>query len=339
MTRLRQQHWMLAFILALAIHLTAYMFSISLPGGAPVYRGGTFDQSGKPSPSAGGVFVQLGNSGESSGEINNTAALRERAPALKTREALAQGFVAGDGKPGSGAEKSESPKPPEAPKPVGKPVPQRIAIPPADEVGPAPRKIKEAKKTETEIVAAPVPRRRPKRPSLLPEMETLGRRLSVQGPTKTAQSKAQAKSPRPKSTRQGAKTGAGKPKGENQTTSGFAFVSGGGRVGTASGNRTGEIRELNYEDQVLLWIKRHGGYPYEAAMFRLEDTVTLKFAITRQGDILYYHLIKKSEYHLLNKAIEWMMDRSSPVPPIPPEIAKNELIFTVPVHFDPRRLP
>ncbi|MEE8332583.1 MAG: TonB family protein [Alphaproteobacteria bacterium] len=79
-------------------------------------------------------------------------------------------------------------------------------------------------------------------------------------------------------------------------------------------------------------------YPYEVAMFRLEDTMTLKFAINRQGDILYYHLIKKSEYHLVNKAIEWMMDRSSLVSPIPPEIAKNELTFTVPVHFDPHLL-
>jgi hypothetical protein len=30
-----------------------------------------------------------------------------------------------------------------------------------------------------------------------------------------------------------------------------------------------------------------------------------------------------------------MMDRSSPVPPMPPEITKNEMTFTVPVEFDP----
>ena len=68
-------------------------------------------------------------------------------------------------------------------------------------------------------------------------------------------------------------------------------------------------------------------------MYDLEDVVTLKFAISRSGEILYYELIKKSEYDLLNRAVERMMNRSSPVPPIPPEISKNEITYTVPVHF------
>jgi protein TonB len=80
-------------------------------------------------------------------------------------------------------------------------------------------------------------------------------------------------------------------------------------------------------------------YPYEAAMYRLDDTVTLKFAINRQGEILYYKLTKRSQWHLLNQAVERMMDFSSPVPPIPPEITKNEMTFTIPVHFDPYLRP
>ena len=133
------------------------------------------------------------------------------------------------------------------------------------------------------------------------------------------------------SVRQNARSGAGKSKGNEKTTNDLAFVN--RSVGTASGNRTGEVRELNYEDRVLLWIKRHGAYPYEAAMYRLEDTVTLRFAINRQGKILYYKLVKRSKWYLLNRAIKRMMDRSSPVPPIPMEIARNEMTFTVPVRF------
>ncbi len=170
-------------------------------------------------------------------------------------------------------------------------------------------------------------------------METLGRRLSVQGPTETTRPVAQAKPSRPITGRQGTKTGAGKSKGDEKSTSGLAFFNRGSRVGTASGNRTGEVRALNYEDRVLLWLKRHGAYPYEAAMYRLDDTVTLKFAINRQGEILYYKLTKKSQWYLLNRAVERMMDRSSPVPPIPPEITKNEMTFTIPVHFDPYLRP
>ena len=172
----------------------------------------------------------------------------------------------------------------------------------------------------------------------MPEMETLGRRFSVQGPSETARAAAPAKPPPGKAARPGAGTGAAGSKGAEKTASALSFRSGGGgRVGTTSGNRTGEVRELNYVDHVLHWLKRYGSYPRGARMFQLEDTVTLKFAINRQGKILYYTLIKKSEWHLLNMAVRQMMDRAGRVPPIPPEIAKNEMTFTVPVTFTLRR--
>ncbi len=66
------------------------------------------------------------------------------------------------------------------------------------------------------------------------------------------------------------------------------------------------------------------------------DTVTLRFAINRQGKILYHSLKKRSNWDLLNQAVKRMMNRSSPVPPIPPEIGKNEMTFTVPVRFELR---
>ena len=176
----------------------------------------------------------------------------------------------------------------------------------------------------------------PKPPALMPELETLGRRLSVQGPPKMTQPATQAQSSQTEAERQGAKNSIGKANEKVQTASGIAFVNQGSRVGTASGNRTGEVRELNYQDQVLLWLRRHGAYPREAAMFNLVGTVTVKFAINRQGKILYHYLVKKSEWHLLNRAVKRMMERSSPVPPIPLEIASNELTFTIPVEFDPQ---
>jgi protein TonB len=145
-------------------------------------------------------------------------------------------------------------------------------------------------------------------------MEALGRRLSVQGP------------PKPNSKPVGKKT--------NRVA-----VAKGGRKGNASGNKIGDIRELNYEDQVVLWLKRHGGYPREVASYQIEDTLTLKFTIDRRGEILEYKLIKRSKWHLLNRAIHRMMDRASPVPPIPPEIKKDKLTFTIPVHFNPHQKP
>ncbi len=256
MIRLRQQHWMLAFVLALATHLAVYLYSINLPGGEPVYRGGTmFDHDGKQSPGTAGIFVQLGKSGKSSGDSPGKAALKEQAPAQRPRESLAQGFVAGLDKTGSGAKETE---PPEIPEPAGKRVPEQTVSSPAKDVGPATKKTKEAEKPKTKIAAVPAPKRKPKPPNLLPEMETLGRRLSVQGPDETVQPAEPAKPAPANAARQGAKTDAGKSKGEEKTINNLAFVNRGGGVGTASGNRTGEVRELNYEDRVMLWLKRHG---------------------------------------------------------------------------------
>ncbi len=105
------------------------------------------------------------------------------------------------------------------------------------------------------------------------------------------------------------------------------------RVGNASGNEFGAIPRLNYEDRVLLWLKRHGTYPREAARWNVEGVVVLRFAILRDGTIRYYTLVKKSSWDLLNRAVKRMMDRSSPVPPIPRDIAEDEMVFTIPVHF------
>ncbi len=326
MTRLRPEHWTLALILSLVAHLAVYLYATSLPGREPVYRGGTlFQNDGGQSPGAVGIFVQLGKSGKSSGGKPGEAALKEQARVQKPTESPAQGLVAGPDKAESGAEKTEASK---APEPAGKRAPEKTVRKPA----------KEVEKPKTKIATAAKTKRPPKQADLFPELETIGRRFSVQGPPQTARRAAgQPKPPPANKPRQGAKTGGGAPKGEEKTASALSFAMGGGRVGTASGNRTGEVRELNYVDHVLLWLKRYGSYPRGAVMYRLEDTVTLKFAINRQGKILYYNLIKKSEWHLLNMAVRQMMERASRVPPIPREIAKNEMTFTIPVKFELRR--
>lgn len=334
MIRPRQRHWTFAFILAFTAHLAVFLLLIDRPGAEPVYRGGgVFDQTDTQSPSAAGVFVQLGKSGESYGEMPEPAALEEQASSEQTRESLAQGFAAGEDKTGSGAEEAE---PVETPEPASERVPEQTVSTPAEDDGPAPKKTKEAEKPKTKIAAAvPVPRRKPKPPKLLPELETLGRRLSVQSPDEAAQPVAPPKPAPVIAALQDARTGAGTSEEEEKNLTDLAFVNRGDGAGTASGNRTGEVRELNYEDRVMLWLKRHGSYPYAAAIYQLEGTVTLKFVINRQGYILNYQLLKQSKWHLLNLAVRKMMRRSSPVPPIPPEIAKNEMTFVIPVHFNP----
>ena len=129
-----------------------------------------------------GVFVQLGKSGESSGETPDQAELQEQAPPEQTSESLAQGFVAGQDDTGSDAKEAE---PPEIPEPPTTPEPEQDLSTPAEEVAPAPEETEEAEQPNTEIAAVPVPKIKPKPPNILPELEPLGRRLSVQGPDET----------------------------------------------------------------------------------------------------------------------------------------------------------
>ncbi|MFB3102747.1 MAG: hypothetical protein ACE1ZV_05730, partial [Alphaproteobacteria bacterium] len=129
MIRPRQRHWTFAFILAFTAHLAVFLLLIDRPGAEPVYRGGgVFDQTDTQSPSAAGVFVQLGKSGESSGETPEPAALEEQASSEQTRESLAQGFAAGEDKTGSGAEEAE---PVEIPEPASERVPEQTVSTPA----------------------------------------------------------------------------------------------------------------------------------------------------------------------------------------------------------------
>lgn len=330
----RQQHWMLAFLLALTVHSAAFLYSISLPGGEPVYRGGgSYDDGSKPSPNANGIFVQLGNSGESYGEVFDQAALEEKAPLQSTRESLAQGFVASTGLPGSEAEEAEPTDTPDPPEPTSIRVLEKPKRTPANEVGPATEKTIEAEKPDSDYAAIPTPNRKPKPPIPLPEIETLERRLSVQGPPEEEPAKTSSTNVG----RQGTMADAESSTQNTAYESSFAFDTQGARDGTASSNLTGEVRKYNYYDQVVLYIKRYGAYPREAAPYLLEDTVVFKFAINRQGKVLYSHLVKPSTTLLFNQAIRRMMKRASPVPPIPPEITKDELTFTVQVHFSPRQ--
>ncbi len=350
MIRLRRHHWALAFGLAMALHLAAYVYVAGRPAGAPVYRGGgTFEQGDAPASSAAAVFVQLGNSWKSAGDEVDSAALREEAPEVEAPEPVTQGVVAEEILPEPEPEPEPKVQPPEPPQVVeaepiaeaeSEPVETPAEVVPEEEVEAVVEEaetpleeVAEETLPEAQVAAVPLPRRKPTRQMVLPEMETLGRRLSVQQPAEPARAAVKTDVPPAESAREGTETSAGTAEGDAETPALLNFASQQASAGTAGGDKTGEVRELNYEDQVLLWLKRNGSYPYEAAMYRLEDVVTLKFAINRQGRILYFELIKKSQYHLLNKAVERMMVRASPVPPIPQEIAKEEMVFTIPVRF------
>ncbi len=91
----------------------------------------------------------------------------------------------------------------------------------------------------------------------------------------------------------------------------------------------------SYRTTLLLWLERYKRYPSAAKRRRQEDVITLQFTIDAEGNLLSYKLIDTSNYKKLNKAVEKMIAKASPLPPVPAEIinGKNRFTYTVPIEF------
>ena len=59
----------------------------------------------------------------------------------------------------------------------------------------------------------------------------------------------------------------------------------------------------------------------------------LRFAIDRSGKVLDYRIEKSSGFELLDREAVAMIQRASPLPPMPPEMRADRLEVVVPVPF------
>ena len=58
--------------------------------------------------------------------------------------------------------------------------------------------------------------------------------------------------------------------------------------------------------------------------------------IDRQGRVLAYNLQKSAGDSSLDGAVEQMIQRAQPLPPLPPDMPQQRLSFVVPVEFQLR---
>jgi len=101
------------------------------------------------------------------------------------------------------------------------------------------------------------------------------------------------------------------------------------------GSEFTEAIRKNYELELISWLNQHKKYPKIARRRGYEGSVVLSFEIDRNGNLLFYDIKQSSKYDSLNKAVERMIKKASPMPPIPNELNSNQSKFsyTVPVHF------
>lgn len=338
---IRSWHWGAALLLAIALHLFAYLGLVSGVDTAPVLRGGgSFGAEGDQAAPEG---LRVGLAPPSRPPVPTS--LSKPVPAPSEQTSVTADSVRPEASPAAAVPEAPAPAPNPAPLEPAAALPQAAETPPADEaeevvevpeaeeatrpeetdpgestlVEPGPDEpvaedpvVAEAATPQevAELQAAPpVPSRKPAPPALpKPELGLLEERLPLEAPAPTDDLNS----------------------GE---ISELRHVQGEGALGTASLNSDGQIPKLNYKDQVLLWVKRHGSYPRDSHRFRQEGTVLLHFVVDRSGEILYYNIRKSSGFYLLDQAVKKMMERASPVPPIPERITQDEIEFTVPVQF------
>ncbi len=93
--------------------------------------------------------------------------------------------------------------------------------------------------------------------------------------------------------------------------------------------------EIVYTGELLAWLERHKRYPAAARRRQMQATILLEFAITAEGRLIHFRLLEPSRFTMLNKAVETMVQKANPFPPLPPKLrlGKAEYVYQVPVEF------
>lgn len=359
MSELRAWHWGLAFLLAIALHLGVYLSLLAEPAIPQHGRGGGelegLGQRGEsrpglrvslgrpeavpePSPNAAPPAVRAAPAAppEAPPEASEAPAEAVEEPPVETSEASVEAVEEPpQEEPPQEEPPTEEPPTAQAPDQPGTPE----AFEPTPEItSPPPREQQQVAK-----LTPPLPPRKPHPPVPKPEFGLVEQRLPVEGPaaeTPPAPQQQSASAAQPTQNTEAQNTEAQTTEAQNTEAqnagsqiSELVQSAQEGRLGDASSRTGGEVRTLNYKERVLLWLKRHGSYPRDSYRYRHEGVVLLEFEIDRGGRVLYYHVAKSSGYHLLDQEVKQMMQRASPVPPIPTELAQDRMHFTIPVRF------
>ena len=108
--------------------------------------------------------------------------------------------------------------------------------------------------------------------------------------------------------------------------------------GLTATNKTGTEKDAEmmsrYEQLISLWIEKFKLYPDEARAENMQGDTLVRIRIDRQGNIRYYILEHSTGYALLDRAAIDMVKRANPVPAVPHDYPKADLIeFLIPVNF------
>ncbi len=90
-----------------------------------------------------------------------------------------------------------------------------------------------------------------------------------------------------------------------------------------------------YLAQLVRWLERHRQYPSIARRRNQQGEVIIQFTMNAQGQLLQQSIVKPSHHESLNKATRKMLERATPLPPVPSALrnGQSQFTYTIPVRF------
>jgi len=307
----RPYHWMITLILASAAHLGLALLFYEPKEGAQAVG-------------LGGIEVSLGPAGGTSGAADT--AVEPGLTEAKTPEVPETSAVEPELERVA-AETAEVVEPlPETVKIAREPVRDIEVAPPEDIVSAESESIiPPLAKVQSPVDEARAQEVKPEPPPPKPKPKPEPLKPAPAKPTPSVSAPAPAERPLPARTAPVAPRGTGGKAGiQTQQEAGSGNATPGGGIPGAV---------ADYYSHLRAWLEKHKRYPRPAQLRRQEGTVLLRFIIDQQGRVLSYRLEESSGYRLLDKEVEEMIQRASPLPAIPDEIQQAQLELVVPVAF------
>jgi protein TonB len=115
-------------------------------------------------------------------------------------------------------------------------------------------------------------------------------------------------------------------------SSGAAGINTAVAPGTGSGIGSRQARHP-YFGKLKAWLNAHKTYPAALKKAKTQGTVVLTFTISRSGELLSSRIVTGSGEPGLDQAALDMLQRSSPMPPLPDELGLDTLTLTIPVEY------
>jgi protein TonB len=89
----------------------------------------------------------------------------------------------------------------------------------------------------------------------------------------------------------------------------------------------------NYLSIISSQLERNKVYPRAARDRRQQGRARLRFTIDRQGNVLGHELLSSAGYALLDQEVRSLIQRVSPLPPMPADMPQETLELTVSIDF------